>query len=81
MCGRYVLRADPRSLERAFGVTELFETPLDLLARFNIAPTQRVPIVRELKVIRHAGGGTRELATVRWGLIPAWPRTRASATG
>jgi putative SOS response-associated peptidase YedK len=80
MCGRYMLRADPALLRRAFGIDEISQTPRDLVPRFNIAPTQPVPIVRnradrELKVIRRAeGGATRELATVRWGLIPAWAK-------
>jgi putative SOS response-associated peptidase YedK len=34
-------------------------------ARYNIAPTQPVPIVRVFE-------GKREFALVRWGLIPSW---------
>jgi putative SOS response-associated peptidase YedK len=34
-------------------------------ARYNIAPTQPVPIVRIFE-------GKREFALVRWGLIPSW---------
>ena len=33
--------------------------------RYNVAPTQPVPIVRMVE-------GEREFALVRWGLIPAW---------
>jgi putative SOS response-associated peptidase YedK len=33
--------------------------------RYNVAPTQPVPIVRMVE-------GAREFALVRWGLIPAW---------
>jgi putative SOS response-associated peptidase YedK len=79
MCGRYLLRADTRLLERAFGITEFSETPRDL-ARFNIAPSQSVAIVRnrpgrELTIIRRADGSAeRELVSVRWGLIPAWAK-------
>lgn len=43
----------------------------DFPPRYNVAPTQPVPIVRVVE-------GRRELALVRWGLIPAWvkdPRT------
>ena len=77
MCGRYLLRADPRRLTRAF---ELSETPRDLPPRFNIAPTQPVPIVRnrpgrELTIMRRAESTAgRELVTVRWGLVPAWAK-------
>src|SRR3954454_1373755 len=73
MCGRYMLRADPHQLGRAFRLDELSQIPRDLPLRFNIAPSQAVPIVRELRIVRQAGdGASRELATVRWGLIPAW---------
>jgi putative SOS response-associated peptidase YedK len=75
MCGRYLLRAEARLLERAFGIGEPSRTPRDPGPRFNIAPTQDVPIVRDLAVVRRAGGTTgRELATVRWGLIPGWAK-------
>jgi putative SOS response-associated peptidase YedK len=60
MCGRYTLYHDEEDL------TELFE--LDAFPwppRYNIAPTQVVPIVR-------ATGVGRELLEARWGLIPAW---------
>jgi putative SOS response-associated peptidase YedK len=69
MCGRYLLDADVRRLERGFG--EFSQKPRDLPLRFNIAPTQPVPIVRL------DGRGRRELAVVRWGLIPGWARDAA----
>jgi putative SOS response-associated peptidase YedK len=75
MCGRYMLRADPHQLGRAFRLDELRQIPRDLPLRFNIAPSQAVPIVRELRIVRQAGDGAgRELAAVRWGLIPAWAK-------
>lgn len=37
--------------------------------RYNIAPTQRVPVVVGLP------GGGRRLVMFRWGLIPHWART------
>jgi putative SOS response-associated peptidase YedK len=50
-------------------VAEEFDLPEvpDLLPRFNIAPGQPVAVVRQLP---RAEG--RELAYLRWGLIPAW---------
>ena len=66
MCGRFV-RFTPL---RVLG--DLFDCPAppELPARYNIAPTQPVPVVR---VLRAGPGGTgREWATVRWGLIPPW---------
>jgi len=63
MCGRFTLRSSPRAIATEF---DLFDVP-DLRPRYNIAPTQQIPI------IRMANGGTgRELAMVRWGLIPFW---------
>lgn len=56
-------------MAEAFG---LEETP-SLAPRYNIAPTQGVAAVR-------AFGPRRELAMLRWGLVPAWskePRGRA----
>jgi putative SOS response-associated peptidase YedK len=62
MCGRYSLAAPAEEIAEAFGLPEL----PPLAPRYNIAPTQGVPVVRSV-----AGGG-RELAEVRWGLIPHW---------
>lgn len=40
--------------------------PPDFPLRFNVAPTQEVPIVRK------NAEGHREVALARWGLIPSW---------
>lgn len=64
MCGRYELSSHPAAIALAFG---LAHTP-DLAARYNIAPTQRVPIVRL------DAAGKRELVQVRWGLVPRWAK-------
>jgi putative SOS response-associated peptidase YedK len=63
MCGRYSLSVSPARIQQQF------ELPLvpDLGARYNIAPTQAVPVVRQT-------GSRRELALLRWGLIPHWAR-------
>lgn len=68
MCGRYTLRADAVTLQRAFNLPE---PPADHTPRYNIAPTQRVPIVR--------ANGTRTLAYVQWGLVPSWAKDRSGA--
>lgn len=78
MCGRYLLHADPELIQRAFGA-EFSELPRQLVPRWNIAPTQRVPIVRnrlgrELSIVRKGQSGERELVAVRWGLIPGWAK-------
>lgn len=55
--------------------------PLELKPRYNVAPGQEVAIVRAGAVLDHsartpahgaAGSVRRELAMVRWGLIPTW---------
>jgi putative SOS response-associated peptidase YedK len=64
MCGRYFLHASAEQLAALFG-----EMPMPRLApRYNIAPTQPVPVVRV------ADGGRREMVLVRWGLVPGWSR-------
>ena len=64
MCGRYELSSHPTAIALAFGLAH----PPDLRPRYNIAPTQQVPIVRVDQA------GRRELVQVRWGLIPRWAR-------
>lgn len=63
MCGRYTLHTPNDRLLEHF---RLPRSP-DLLARFNIAPSQPVPAVRE-------GEEGRALVLLRWGLIPAWAK-------
>lgn len=66
MCGRYFLTTPGEVLAAAL---ELESVP-EIEPRYNIAPSQEVPIVR-------ADAGGRELARVRWGLIPGWAKERA----
>jgi len=61
MCGRYLITMAPEAMRRLFRYLEQPEFP----PRYNIAPTQPVPIVRLFE-------GERQFALVRWGLIPAW---------
>ena len=61
MCGRYAITTAPEAIRQLFGYLEQPNFP----PRYNVAPTQPVPIVRMME-------GKRQLALVRWGLIPAW---------
>jgi putative SOS response-associated peptidase YedK len=61
MCGRYAITTAPEAIRALFGYPEQPNFP----ARYNVAPTQPVPIVRLAE-------GQRSFALVRWGLIPAW---------
>ena len=42
--------------------------------RYNIAPTQNVPIIRQ-----NAKEPVREMSFVRWGLIPSWAKESSVA--
>jgi putative SOS response-associated peptidase YedK len=67
MCGRYAIISAPEAIRALFGYAEQPNFP----PRYNVAPTQPVPIVR-------LTDGKRRFALVRWGLIPSWvddPRT------
>lgn len=66
MCGRFVRFSSMRILG------ELFQCPAppEVPARYNVAPTQPLPVVRVLRA--GEGGVGREWAVVRWGLIPPW---------
>jgi putative SOS response-associated peptidase YedK len=65
MCGRYRLTAKERYLRDHFG---LDEDP-SWIPRWNIAPTQNIPVVRQDKKEPR-----RTFGLVRWGLIPYWAK-------
>ena len=64
MCGRFTFAISPELLTEVFGVTVLEEPP----PRYNIAPSQQVPIIRD------AATDGRYLSSVRWGLLPHWAK-------
>jgi len=61
MCGRYAITSAPEAIRALFRYLEEPVFP----PRYNVAPTQPVPIVR-------IDAGARHFALVRWGLIPSW---------
>ena len=61
MCGRYVITSTPEAIRALFRYQELPNFP----PRFNVAPSQPIPIVR-------LADGKRQFALVRWGLLPSW---------
>lgn len=63
MCGRYTITSPPEAMRDLFAFAEQANFP----ARYNVAPTQPVPIVR-------LEGGRRHFVLVRWGLIPSWSK-------
>ena len=72
VCGRYVLTTPGEVLAQIFETAQPPEELLEeIVPRYNISPTQQVPIVRR------AATGPRELALVRWGLVPHWAKDPA----
>ena len=61
MCGRYLLLSPPEAMRRLFGVVAVPNFP----ARYNVAPTDLMPVVCLVE-------GSRAMAMLRWGLVPAW---------
>jgi len=61
MCGRYVIISTPEAIRALFGYGEQPNFP----PRYNVAPTQPIPVVRLLD-------GKRSFVLMRWGLIPSW---------
>jgi putative SOS response-associated peptidase YedK len=66
MCGRYTLRLTPVQLAEIFDALRSPELSFPL--RFNVAPTQVMPIVRL------DSEGVRRLDPLRWGLVPHWAK-------
>lgn len=66
MCGRYTLSTvDSNILQVEFG---LETAPKNLMPRYNIAPSQPVPVVVADET------GVRHLDAFHWGLIPVWAK-------
>lgn len=63
MCGRFTLDPSKISL-KDFGVTRTHYQPP---ARFNIAPTTGIAVIRQ-------EDGERDLLEMRWGLLPSWAK-------
>lgn len=61
MCGRFAFWSPHEAVVQLFGVG--FDPPLS--ARYNIAPTQSVPVIRSVS-------GRASPVLLRWGLVPAW---------
>jgi putative SOS response-associated peptidase YedK len=71
MCGRYRLSRRKQLVEEYFDTAPGEE---DWVPRYNIAPTQPVPIIRQ-----HPKEPRPELSLVRWGLIPTWAKDASGA--
>lgn len=63
MCGRFSITTRPDAMRALFGYLDEPDFP----PRYNIAPSQPVPIV-----VREQG--RRRFLLVRWGLVPSWAK-------
>jgi putative SOS response-associated peptidase YedK len=71
MCGRYRLSRRKQVVEEYF---DSVSDERDWGPRYNIAPTQPVPVIRQ-----NAEKPVRELSLMRWGLIPSWAKDASGA--
>jgi putative SOS response-associated peptidase YedK len=65
MCGRFALATEKNILDMLYDLE--IRTGFNLVPRYNIAPSQQVPVVR-----LSPADGRRELALLKWGLVPFW---------
>jgi len=72
MCGRYRLSRRKQLIEEYFDSAGQD----DWIPRYNVAPTQPVPVVRQ-----NPKEPRRELSLVRWGLIPWWAKDSSGSAG
>jgi putative SOS response-associated peptidase YedK len=64
MCGRYRLSRRKEVLDQYF---DMHSGDEQWEPRYNIAPTQSVPVVRQ-----NGEDSSRELCVLKWGLVPSW---------
>jgi putative SOS response-associated peptidase YedK len=66
MCGRYTISKLEQILKQ---FKEILELPSSLIPRFNVAPTQAIPVI--------ANNHPNSLDMFHWGLIPSWAKDPA----
>jgi putative SOS response-associated peptidase YedK len=66
MCGRYRLSRRKQLVEEYFASAPWDD---DWNPRYNIAPTQQVPVVRQ-----HPKEPIRQISLMKWGLVPNWAK-------
>lgn len=65
MCGRFIQTTDVDVLAAIYQIP----LPVSLTVRYNAAPTQALPVIRRVDP-----DAPREIAHLRWGLVPSWAR-------
>jgi putative SOS response-associated peptidase YedK len=71
MCGRYRLSRRKQIIEEQFDTTRWDD---DWNPRYNIAPTQPVPVIRQ-----HPKEPSRQISLMKWGLVPNWAKDASGA--
>lgn len=71
VCGRYRLSKRKQIIEEYFDAADWQD---DWSPRYNIAPTQPIPVIRQ-----HPKEPTRQLSLMKWGLVPHWSKDASSA--
>ena len=62
LCGRFTASFEFREIKLLFNLQR--DIPL-LSRRYNIAPSQEVPVIVQ-------NAGVNELKPMKWGLVPGW---------
>ena len=70
MCSRFTASFEFREIKLLFNLQR--DIPL-LSPRYNIAPSQEVPVIVQ-------NDGVNELKPMKWGLVPSWSRDRSIGT-
>lgn len=64
MCGRYTLQHSSVAISHRFALGQIH---FDWTPRYNIAPSQLIPVIWNQDGLRH-------IASHRWGLVPFWAK-------
>src|SRR3984957_7991232 len=73
MCGRYRVPKRKQVVKEHFDAVS-GEGEEDWIPRYNVAPTQSVPVIRQ-----HPKEPVRQLSMMRWGLIPSWAKNASDS--
>lgn len=71
MCGRYRLSRRKQIIEEHFDTADWQD---EWSPRYNIAPTQPVPVIRQ-----HPKEPVRKISMMKWGLVPHWAKDASGA--
>lgn len=72
MCGLFVRFTFSADLRQTMTLLSPSETPPELPPIYNVAPTQKILVARQIDE-------KREGVVMRWGLIPSWAKDKKLA--